>query len=159
VTVDKPAVERAYPPRIVARLGNALLTRLLRRPGSRAGRGLMLLRVRGRRSGRTIELPVARQEIGGELCCLTNAGWRHNFSGGRECELVLDGRVRRARGELVAEVDPVVRAYREVLDRLGPGRYRRAGLTVNVDRPPTDAELTEAVRRYGLSFVRFTLLD
>ena len=53
----------------------------------------------------------------------------------------------------------MVRAYREVLDRLGPGRYRRAGLTVNVDRPPTDAELAEAVRRYGLSFVRFTLLD
>ncbi len=143
----------------MARLGNALLTRVLRRPGSRAGKGLVLLRVRGRRSGRTLEFPVARQDIGGELCCLTNSGWRHNFSGGRECELVLDGRVRRAQGVLVADVDAVVRAYREVLDRLGPGRYRRAGLTVHVDRPPTDAELADAVRRYGLSYVRFALLD
>lgn len=148
-----------YPPAIVTRLGNPLLTRLLRRPGSRTGRGLMLLRVRGRRSGTLIETPVARQDIGGRLCCLTNSGWRHNFRDGRDCELVLDGRVRPARGELVDGVTPVVAAYREVLDRLGPRQYRRAGLRVTVDRAPTDAELAEAVRRYGLSYVAFTLLD
>ncbi|MBC8092755.1 MAG: nitroreductase family deazaflavin-dependent oxidoreductase [Pseudonocardia sp.] len=159
MTTDTPAVERTYPPKIVTWLGNPLLTRLLRRPGSRTGRGLMLLRVRGRRTGTPIETPVARQEIGGELSCLTSSGWRHNFQGGRECELVLDGRVRKARGVLVADAESVVRAYREVMDRVGPGGYRRTGLKVNVDRPPSDAELTEAVRRYGLAYVRFTLLD
>ena len=159
MTAAKPAVERRYPPKIVTVLGNAVLGRVLKRPGTRAGQGLMLLRVRGRRSGRMIETPVARQEIGGELACLTNSAWRHNFAGGRECELVLEGRVRPARGELVADTDRVVRAYREVMDRLGPREYRRTGLTVNVDRPPTDAELAEAVQRYGLSFVRFSLLD
>ncbi len=159
MTTGKPAVERVYPPKLVTKVGNALLTRLLRRPGSRAGKGLMLLRVQGRRSGRAIETPVARQEIGGALACLTNSSWRHNFTGGADCELVLDGRVRRARGELVTGVDEVVAAYREVMDRVGPGEYRRTGLTVNVDRPPTDAELADAVQRYGLSFVRFTLLD
>lgn len=103
--------------------------------------------------------PGGRQDIDGELCCLTNSGWRHNFQGGRECELVLDGRVRAARGALVADVGSVVRAYREVMDRVGPGGYRRTGLKVNIDRPPNDAELTEAVLRYGLAYVRFTLLD
>lgn len=143
----------------MTRLANPLLTRVLRRPGSRAGRGLMLLRVRGRRSGSTIEIPVARQDVDGALSCLTNSAWRHNFQDGRECELVLDGRVRRARGVLVADTDRVVQAYREVMDRVGPGKYRRTGLKVNVDRPPTDAELTDAVLRYGLAYVRFALLD
>lgn len=158
MTVDKHVIERVYPPKLVTKVGNALLTRVLRRP-SRAGRALMLLRVRGRRSGRTIETPVARQEIDGALACLTNSPWRHNFAGGTECEIVLDGRVRPARGELVTGVDQVVAAYREVMDRVGPGGYRRTGLTVTVDRPPTDDELADAVRRYGLSYVRFTVLD
>ncbi len=159
MTTDSFPVERVYPPKLMIWIANPMLKRVLRRPDSGPSKGLMLLRVRGRRSGRLIETPVARQDVDGQLCCLTNSNWRHNFRGGHAAELYLDGRPRRVHGELVTDVNAVVNAYRQVMDRLGPKNYRRAGLRVNVKREPTSSELADAVGRYGLSYVKFTLLD
>lgn len=160
VTVEtRPAVERVYPPKLVMLVVNPLMRRLLRRPGSGPSKGLMLLSVVGRKSGKRLVFPVAKQQIDGKLAVMSNSPWRFNFRGGYECDLWLDGRKRRARGELVTDPAAVTRAYRTALEAVGPGNSRRTGLRINVDRPPTDEELTEAVRRYGLSYVTFTLLD
>ena len=155
MTKTRPAVERVRPPRFAVRLINPVLRRLLRRPGSRPSRHLILLCFTGRRTGRRYQLPVAPQPIDGHLAVLTNSGWRHNFRGGLDCLLYVHGEPVTARGILVDEVSAVVGAYRAVLTALGPRHARQAGLRINVGRAPTDAELAEAVRRYGLSYVTF----
>lgn len=136
---------------------NPLMRRLLRRPGSGPSRGLMLLTFTGRKSGRRFEVPVARQQIDGGLATLTNSGWRFNFAGGHDCVIWLDGRRREARGTLVGDPDRVAGAYAAALQRLGRDNARRTGLRINVDRLPAHDELLDAVRRYGLSYVTFTL--
>jgi hypothetical protein len=116
----------------------------------------MLLRLRGRRTGRELELPVARQEHQGRLAVYSNSTWRLNFRGGHDAEVVLEGAPQRVRGTLVEDVDEVTGAYAEQIRRLGwKAAQRRLGVRIRVQRDPTREELAAAVRDSGLSIVVF----
>ncbi len=156
-TSPAPAVERIHPPDAVIRVVNPLMRRLLTSPLHRAVSGqLMLLRYRGRRSGRSFALPLGRQEHRGHIAAYTNSAWRHNFRGGHDAELVLAGRPEPVRGTLVEDVDEVTAAYAARIDELGwQAAQRRLGLRITVGRAPTRHELADAIRTSGLSIVVF----
>jgi hypothetical protein len=73
--------------------------------GRRILPGLCGLRYIGRRSGRTVVLPVAHAACGTDVMALVghpkDKRWWRNFTGGHPAELLLDGRWRQARGEVV----------------------------------------------------------
>jgi hypothetical protein len=141
----------------MVRVVNPVMRRLLASPLHRVVSGqLMLLRYRGRRSGRAVALPLGRQQHGGRLAAFTNSRWRHNFRGGHDAELVERGVPRRVRGTLVEDVDEVTAAYATKIDELGwQVAQRRLGIRVNAGRAPTREELAEAIRTSGLSIVVF----
>lgn len=154
-----PAVERVHPPDAVIRRVNPVARWLLRsRFHGPVSKQLLVLRYRGRRSGRTYELPVGYHDIDGDCCLLTNSGWRVNFRGGAPVELVLRGEHRRAHATLVEDPDTVAAVYQDMIAALGVKQaQRRLGIRVNVDRAPTREELVDAIQRSGLSIVRLDL--
>ena len=82
---------------------------LLRSPAGGLMRGqFMVLRFYGRKSGRRYDVPVVAHRQGEQLYALTDARWRHNFRGGADVEVTLDGRVRRMRGQLIDDPRPGV---------------------------------------------------
>jgi hypothetical protein len=102
--------------------------------GRRILPGLCGLRYVGRRTGRTVVLPVAHAACGTDVMVLVGRAatkrWWHNFHGGHPAELLIDGRWRAARGE-------VVTSDRVEYPRLLAG-YRAA-------HPHTSARTTEPI--------------
>jgi len=151
----QPAVERVLPPSLVTRIANPILRRLLRSPLHRLVSGqLMLLHFIGRKTQRAYTVPVAYHDIDGTLAVLTNSGWRANFRGGADAEVTMRGRRGPARLVLDEDPDAVASVYAGMIARVGRSDSRRLGIRINVDRDPTHAELTEAVRASGLSVLR-----
>jgi hypothetical protein len=156
-TSPPPAVERIHPPDVLVRAINPLMRRLLTSPLHRVVSGqLMLLRYRGRRSGRAFALPLGRQEHRGHVAAFTNSTWRHNFRGGHDAELVLAGTPQPVRGDLVEDVGEVTSVYAARIEELGwQAAQRRLGLRITVGRTPTRDELAGTIRASGLSIVVF----
>lgn len=116
---------------------NPLTTHLL---DSRVGRGmrqrLLLLRYRGRRSGRLVTTPVGYVRDGDTVILVTSATyrWWPNFAGGRDAELRLPEGWRPARLEIIRPDDPrYADAVALVVGRRGPGLLRGFGLEVAED--------------------------
>ncbi len=153
----KPAVERTTPPDLIVRVVNPVMRRVLASPlHPLVSGGLMLLRLRGRRTGRELVLPVARQEHRGQTAVFTNSAWRLNFRGGHPAELVDRGTVRPVVGTLVEDPGEVADAYAERIEELGwQAAQRRLGIRITVERTPTRDELLDGIRRSGLSIVVF----
>jgi hypothetical protein len=114
----------------------------------------MLLILTGRRTGRTLTIPVGRHEEGGALLVHARGAWRHNLHGGADVRVVLDGRERPAHADYEDRPDEVVRQYRDTLERLGYKQARLLGLKVNVPRSPTAAELAPAIAGRGVARIR-----
>ena len=117
---QRPAVERVKPPEAVIKVGNPIFRWLLRS----AFHGLvdehfMLVRFRGRKTGRTYELPVGRRTIEGRLGVLTNSPWRTNFRGGAPAEVVLEGELRCGHAELVEDPAEMARIYANLIEEYG----------------------------------------
>lgn len=149
----RPAVERRPPPRRLVRLVNPLVRRLVTR--GVGGDQLLVLHLRGRRTGRAYDLPVGYHLVDGVPTVLTDSRWRHNVAEPTEVAAT----VRGVRGPYLARLqdDPeeVAAVYEQLVARLGvTGAGRRLGLRVHVDRAPTRAELADVVRRTGLAAVR-----
>ena len=120
----------------------------------------MLIRFRGRKTGRSYELPVGRRTIDGRLGILTNSPWRLNLRGGAPVEVILEGELRLGRADLVEDPDEVARIYANLIEEYGHERAgRRLGIRINVDRMPTHEELVDAIERSGLSFVAIDLVE
>jgi hypothetical protein len=153
---DKPVVEQAYPPDLVTRLVNPAGRFLLRsRLGGPLRRRYMLLQFTGRKTGRRYTVPVTVHRAEGELYVLTSAGWRHNFRGGGDVEVLLDGRTVPMRGELVEDPDVVARFYARRISEYGLRMAQiEISIKINVPRAPTLEELTEAAERIGLSVIK-----
>ena len=154
---DRPAVQRAQPPKVPFRVVNRVLGWLLASPrrASRVGEHLLLLHLSGRKTGRRIDIPVAfRDASDGRLLVLTSSLWRVNLRGRSEVEVTLRGRRLPASAELVEVVDAVARVYQALICEQGYAKAgRRMGIRINVDRVPTQEELVEAARRDGLSLI------
>jgi hypothetical protein len=88
--------------------------------GRRLLPGLCGLRFTTRRTARTVTMPVAFALCGTDVMVLAGHAmtkqWWRNFRGGRSAELLIDGRWRQARGEVVGcdriEYPRLLAAYR-----------------------------------------------
>lgn len=152
--MEPPPVEDARPPAAFVKGVNPLIKAVLRSPAHRLLSGkLMLLTMTGRRSGRTITVPVGRiEQPDGSLVVSAAGAWRHNLRGGADVRLTLDGAERAARAELEPS-DRKAQAFKALVDRVGA---RSIALKVNVDRSPTLEELRPAIARRELATLRLT---
>lgn len=121
-------------------------------PGPMAQR-LLLLHFTGRRTGRTFTIPVGAHTLDEDLVLATSGNWRHNFAGGGDAEITWQGARQTARLDLVTDPVRIANGYLRLIRVYGPAAQRRLDLTIHPDRPPTTADLRDAVERYGLSLI------
>jgi hypothetical protein len=158
----RPAVEAAYPSEFLTKSVNPLARFVLRSPlGGPLRRRYMLLDFTGRRSGRRYVVPVTVHRASGDPAAepyvLTSAGWRHNFRGGADVEVTLDGRTIPMRGELVDDPAVVAPVYAKRIEEYGRRMAQiELPIKINVPRTPTVEELTEAAERSGLSLIKLS---
>ena len=155
----RPVFERVKPPEALIKVSNPIVGWLLRsRLRGLVDEHLMLLRLRGHKTGRLYTVPVGRRIIDGRLGVLTNNPWWVNFRGGAPAEVILEGELRRGHAELVEDPDVVAPLYASLIEEYGHEQAgRRLGIRINVDRMPTHEELVDAIGRSGLSFVAIDL--
>ena len=85
---------------------------------------------------------------------MTQHAWRANLCGGTSVEVTNAGRREPMRAQLDEEVGAVVTTLQNVIERIGWQDARRTlGLATDAGRPPTSAELAEAVRDYHLAVI------
>lgn len=155
---EKPAVERRDAPQSMIRFVNPVMRRLLTsRFHGPMSKGLMVLHVTGRKTGRVYDVVVGRHEVDGQLVAHAGGKWRANLRGGADLTVTLDGRERAAHAVLEEDPQRVAEIFKELLDGIGYRRAVRVGLAVNVDRPPTVAELREGAK--GDAFAIITLTE
>jgi hypothetical protein len=153
MATPRPPVERRHPPDALIRAVNPVVRFLVDR--GRLGNQLLILHYTGRRTGRRFDIPAGYHVIDGVVSVLTNSGWRHNFTGGKDIDITLRGERQGARAVLIDKRDTVADVYERLIGELGPSRAeRRLGLRINLDRAPTRGELRDAVQRSGLSIVQ-----
>lgn len=153
-----PAVTVSHPPDALLRAVNPLLRRLLRTPIAGAAREqLMVLRFKGRKSGREYSIPVSAHRIDNDLYALAGAAWKLNFRGGAPAEVLHGGKTTTMRGELIEDRAVVADLYHRAAESYGVKRAQRMmGLGFRDQRIPTVEEFGEAIDRDKLAAVRFT---
>ena len=92
----KPAVEERLAPAAMVKILNPVMRAILASPlHGIASKGLLVLHVRGRRTGKVYDVPVGRHELDGQLLTYGGGRWRVNLRGGADLEVTIDGRRRR----------------------------------------------------------------
>ncbi len=152
----RPAVERVHPPLWLVRVINPVVRRLVAH--GRAPADVVVLHLRGRRTGASYDVPVGTLEVDGRRVVVTNSGWRHNLAAApgdaATIEVTVRGRRRPVRATLVQDADTVAALYDRLIGERGLRQARRRlGVRVNVDRAPTREELRAMVEASGLSVV------
>jgi hypothetical protein len=149
------AVSRSTPPQRLINLMNPLVRAILRSPlHAAADNALLILHLTGRRTGRRYDIPVGYVELDGRFIVVTQHTWRSNLRGGADVEVTYAGRRRPMHADLDEEPASVAATLHAVIERIGWRAARRQiGLTINVGRTPTSAELEQAVREYHLATV------
>lgn len=113
-------------------------------------RAVLLLRLRGRRSGRTLTIPVGYVRDGARVVIVTSPSyrWWPNLIGGAEVELRLPEGWRRGRGEVLLPDDP---RYDEAIAlhvaKRGPGMLRGFGVGVDATGRIAPEDKVTASRR------------
>lgn len=119
--------------------------------------GLLLITVRGRRTGRTIALPVNYYREGDELWILSTRirTWWRNVIGGAEVGLRIDGRDCRGFAETIQDPKVVATNVCEYVRRL-PLSARPLGVRVQDGVASSDDTRRVALERL---FVRVRIID
>jgi hypothetical protein len=158
MTEQSPAVYPAHPPESILRVVNPILAFLLRTPvtGS-ALKAFLVLRFKGRKTGRQFTLTLSAHQIDNDLYVLTGTAWRLNFRGGAAAEVVHDGKTTAMRGELIEDPATVADLSRRLAEAYGvKGAQRVMGLKFRDPRIPTLEEFTEAVEANHITAIRLT---
>jgi hypothetical protein len=136
---------------------NPVIRRLLdSRFAGPLGKNLLLLRYRGRTSGRTITTPVGYVRDGDRIVIVTSPTyrWWPNFVRAADAELRLPEGWRTGRAEVVMPDDP---RYDEVVAlqvaRRGPGMLRGFGLDVDAEGRVSPAARASATDKAHLVLV------
>jgi hypothetical protein len=130
---------------------------LVRRADARRGRGRFTVTQRlgaGRRSGRTIRVPVNFHLVDGVPTAFTDAPWRQNFAPGAPVTVTHRGVVYRTTGVLVPMApEAMASAIRKSLDT--GGSAQRMGIKTRRGHAPTAAELAALGPSIGSSIITF----
>lgn len=144
------------PPRWVLRTMNHVMRPLLASPLGKRITGVMLLEFQGRRSGRTIKVPVNMNLVDDVVTAFTEAPWRYNFERRTPVTLTYRGQVHRTHGALVrVSPEEMGAAVRKSLDT--GGSAQRMGIRSPKGHEPTVAELAALGPALGRSLIRFDL--
>lgn len=153
VVDQEPAVRVQPPPKPVLRVVNPVMRVLLTSPlAARMPPAMALLEFTGRRSGRRLAVPIGVHEVEDGPVVFTEAGWRHNFAGGREVTLRRGRRRRHGRGVLVEDPEIVADALGIAIERVGA---RNLAMRTAPGRQITRHDLV----RLGRKMVRLELND
>lgn len=141
------------PPQAVLRAMNVVMRPLLASPLGRRMRGVMLLEFSGRRTGRTIKVPVNFHLVDGVPMAFTDAPWRHNFEGGAPVTVTHRCRRHRTVGTLVSMTpEQMGTAVRKSLDN--GGSVSRMGIKTARGHEPSAEELGRLGPALGTSVIR-----
>jgi len=133
---------------------NVVMRPLLSSPAGKRMNGVMLLEFRGRRSGKTIKVPVNFHLVNGVPMAFTESPWRHNFEGGSPVKVTYLGQARETTGTLVSMTpEEMGAAVRESLDH--GGSAQRMGIKTAPGFEPSAADLAGLGGAIGSSVIRF----
>jgi hypothetical protein len=155
---QSPAVTPAHPSAMMLRVINPAMRLLLRTPLAGPARDqLMVVTVRGRKTGRQYAIPLSAHRIDNTLYALTDAAWKNNFRDGAPAEVLHNGKTTTMRGELIEDRATVANLFQRCAESYGAKRAQRAmGLAFRDQRIPTLEEFTEAVDRLRLAAIKLT---
>ncbi len=141
-----PGVRLATPPAALMRMINPLIRRILVDPRlSRRFDLQVLLECTGRRTGRTLRIPVCLHTIDGVPTVFTERPWRWNFTDPAPVTVTRHGRVRHGRAVLLhASPLELGAALRQALDK-GATPFK-LGLKVSRGHEPTVEDLSTIER-------------
>jgi hypothetical protein len=137
------------------RIGNAVTRRILRTPFLHrvvSGR-LLIVTVRGRRTGIVYEIPVGYCEVGNQVFVGTGGRWYRNLRRDEPVELLLRGRPVTALPEVIDDIAAAARLYGPVIAH-NPVHGRYAGIRLLPDGTPDRGDLEAAYDR-GVRLLRF----
>jgi hypothetical protein len=144
------------PPPWVLGTMNHLIRPLLASRLAKRMPGVMLLEFQGRRTGRTIKVPINVNLVDGVVMAFTAAPWRYNFVGGAPATVTHRGQPHLSRGTLVQMTpEEMGLVVRKSLD--AGGSAQRMGIRAPKGHQPTAAELAALGPALGTSVVRFEL--
>ncbi|MBB5167507.1 hypothetical protein [Mycobacterium sp. AZCC_0083] len=158
MTEQSPAVYPSHPPEAMLRVVSPILGFLLRTPltGS-ALKAFLVLRFKGRKTGRQFALTLSAHRIDDDLYVLSGTPWRLNFRGGAPAEVVHAGKTTTMRGELIEDAPVVADLSKRLAESYGVKAAQRVmGLKFRDPRIPTLEEFTEAVETNHLAAIRLT---
>ena len=158
MTDQTPQVTIGHPPEALLRAINPALKFLLRTPlAGPARKQLMVLKFKGRKSGRQYSIPVSAHRIDNDLYALVYAPWKNNFRNGASAEVLLNGKTTTMRGELIEDRATVADLAHRCAESYGVKRAQSImGLKFRDQRIPTVEEFAEAADREGMTAVRLT---
>ncbi|SDP48860.1 hypothetical protein SAMN04515671_4459 [Nakamurella panacisegetis] len=147
------AVDRRVPPQRLINAINPVVRGLLRSPlHGLLDRSVLVLHLRGRKTGRRYDIPVSYIDFDGRLMVTTQHRWRINARGRTDIEVTHRGRRRTMRASLDEDCRSVATNLHRVIERIGwKAARRQLGLQITVGRTPTVAELETAVREFDLA--------
>jgi hypothetical protein len=149
------AISRSIPPQRLITFLNPLVRAVIRSPlHTVTDSTLLLLHVRGRKTGHAYDIPVGYVNLRGHFIVVTQHAWRANVRGVADVEVTHGGHTRSMHAELDEEPGPVAATLHEVIERIGWRAARRQiGLSITVGRTPTPGELEDAVREFHLATI------
>ena len=151
---DRPVTLAPPPPPRVLKAMNVVMRPVLSSRWGRRVPGVMLLEFRGRRTGRTLRVPVNFHLVDGTPMAFTDAPWRLNFTGGAPVTVTHRGRVHRTRGELhVVSPQEMAEAVRKSLD--AGGSAQRMGLRIRRGHEVSVEDLAALGPALGTSVITF----
>ncbi|WP_458317236.1 hypothetical protein [Mycolicibacterium brisbanense] len=158
MTEQSPAVTVAHPSAMMLRIVNPAMRLLVRTPLAGPARNqLMVVTVRGRKTGRQYEIPLSAHRIDNTLYALTEAAWKNNFRDGAPAEVLHDGKTTTMRGELIEDRATVADLFHRCAESYGAKRAQRMmGMAFRDQRVPTLEEFSEAVDRLHLAAIKLT---
>jgi hypothetical protein len=146
-------IGRRIPPQRLINLLNPFVRAALRSPlHSAMDKTMLILHVRGRRTGRRYDIPVAFSALDESLVVVTQHRWRVNLRDRTDVDVTYRG--HRQNMQVHLDEDPVIVAgtLATIINRIGPKvAGRQLGLKFPGRREPDLPELTSAVRQYKLS--------
>lgn len=140
------------------RLVNPILKFMLRTPlAGPARKQLMVVNVKGRKSGKQYSIPVSAHFVDKQLYVLSGATWMKNFRNGAAAEVLYDGKSTAMQGELIEDPAVVAELCHRMAESYGvKPAQRMMGLGFRDQRIPTVEEFEEAAAREHLGAVKLS---
>lgn len=158
MTNQVPAVTADHPPEMLLKVANPVLRFLLGTPLAGPLRSqLMVMNFKGRKSGRQFSVPVSAHQIDGALYAMANAGWKHNFSGGADADILHGGKTKKMHGEVISDPAVVADLAHRCAQSYGVKKAQTMmGLKFLDGRIPTVEEFAQGIAREKIVAVKFT---